>query len=77
MFIWASISDHETYRKCAKTTFNADFYLSRGVIDLNCGLSPLRFTCFVFARTEGSGETAYMRSLARAFAARICNKKWH
>ena len=48
--------------------------LSSGPRDLTFDLKLHIPSSYVYASNEGSVKTAHMRSLARAFAARTCNK---
>ena len=67
-------AQHCTLSVCAQ--------LSSETISLNFCLSMRLLLFIVYARSEGSDETAHMRSLVWAYAARRCNKYqnricWH
>ena len=55
-------------------SLNMHAQLSSGASSLNIGLSLHLSHYLQCASSEGSGETARLCSLARAFAARICDK---
>ena len=64
-----------TYHTCVKSLYlNVPAHLLSGAKSLAWGLDLHLLTYFVCKSSEGAGETAQMRSLARAFSARICEK---
>ena len=62
-----------TYTKCQ--SLNMHVQLSSGAIYLKLGMSLYLHHYFVYARSEGSGETVLMHSLAWTLTARICGKE--
>ena len=55
-------------------SLNAAAKVSSQALDIKFGLSLHLHPFFVYVSSEGSGESAHLRRLARAFASRNCNK---
>ena len=76
--VWANARDFATYRICANASNKRPCWRIQQTRGLNFGLpqksSLHRHPYFVYASSEGSGESVHMRRLGWAFAARWCGK---
>ena len=71
--VWACKQEFCTYRTCLRPSLNAQADLfSRASCLIICLRLPL-LPCFMYARSEGSSQTAHMRRLTWVFAAARCN----
>ena len=57
-----------------KTLINAHTDVSSKARGLTFGLSLHQHPYFVYLHSKGSGESVHLHRLARAFAARLCDK---
>ena len=73
-YIWADSWDYGTFRPPSTRSSNTHVQSSSGARCLIFGLTLRLLPYFMFANSNGFGETARMRRLAWAFAGRLCDK---